>query len=88
MEKSEQRFVIKFFFVKAVGAKATHRELTTVLGHTAYLLREVKEWCARFAAGDLSCQEQFKAGRPFHILGKALSDFLEEFPFAIAGVLA
>jgi hypothetical protein len=41
----------------------------------------------RFAGGDVSCQNQFRAGRALHILGKALSDFLEEFPFATAGVL-
>jgi hypothetical protein len=56
MEKSDQRFIIKFFFMKGLGAKATHRELTAVLGPMAYSLRQVKEWRARFAAGDLSCQ--------------------------------
>jgi hypothetical protein len=56
MQKSEQRFVIKFFFMKGVGAKAIPRELSAVLGPTAYLSRQVKEWRTRCAAGDLSCQ--------------------------------
>jgi transposase len=88
IEKSEQRSVIKFFFLKGLAAKTIHRELTTVLGSTAYSLSQVKEWRARFATGKLSCQDEFRPGRPPHVLGKALSDFLEEFPFATAGVIA
>jgi hypothetical protein len=88
MEKSEQRFVIKFLFLKGLGAKAIHRELTAVLASTAYSLSQGKEWRARFAIGDLSCQDQFRTGRPPHVLGKALSDFLEEFPFASAAFIA
>jgi hypothetical protein len=43
MEKSEQRSVIKFFFLKGLGAKAIHSELTAVLGSIAYSLSQVKE---------------------------------------------
>jgi transposase len=88
MEKSEQRFVIKFIFLKGLGAKAIHRELTAVLASTAYSLSQVKGLRARFATGDLSCRDQFRTGRPPHVLGKALSDFLEEFPFASAAIIA
>jgi hypothetical protein len=42
MEKSEQRFVIKFLFLKGLGAKAIHRKLIAVLASTAYLLSQVK----------------------------------------------
>jgi hypothetical protein len=49
---------------------------------------QVKEWRARFATGDLSCQDQFRTGRPPHVLGKALCDSLEEFPFASAAIIA
>jgi hypothetical protein len=88
MEKSEQRFVIKFFFLKDLSSKAIHRELITVLGSTAYSLSQIKEWRARFKAGDLSCEDQFRTDRPPHVLGKALSDFLEEFPFVTAEIIA
>jgi transposase len=88
MEKSEQRFVIKFLFLKGLGAKAIHRALTAVLASTAYSLSQVKEWRARFATGDLSYQDQFRTGRPPHVLGKTLSDFLEDFPFASAAIIA
>jgi hypothetical protein len=43
MEKSGQRFVIKFLFLKGLGAKDIHRELTAVLASTAYSLSQVKE---------------------------------------------
>jgi hypothetical protein len=88
MEKSEQRFIIKFLFLKGLGAKAIHRELIAVLASTAYSPSQVKEWRARFAIGDLSCQDQFRTGRSPHVLGKDLSDFLEEFPFASAAIIA
>jgi hypothetical protein len=88
MEKPEQRFVIKFLFLKDLGAKAIHRELSAVLDPTAYSLASVEEWLSPFASGNRSCQDRFKAGRPVHVLGKPLSDFLEEFPFASAGVIA
>jgi transposase len=88
MEKSEQRFVIKFLFLEGLGVKAIHRKLTAVLASTAYSLSQVKEWRARFATGDISCQDQFRTGRPPHVLAKDLSDFLEEFPFTSAAVIA
>jgi hypothetical protein len=55
IEKSEQRFIIKFFFMKGLDTKTTHIELTAVLGTTAYSLRQVEEWRACFEAGELSC---------------------------------
>jgi hypothetical protein len=38
--------------------------------------------------GDLSCEDKFRLGHPAHILGKALSDFLEESAFVTSGVIA
>jgi hypothetical protein len=46
MEKSEQRFIIKFFFLKSLSSKAIQRKLITVLGSTAYSLTQIKEWRA------------------------------------------
>jgi hypothetical protein len=42
MEKSEQRFVIKFLFLKGLSADAIYSKLSTVLGPTAYSLAQVK----------------------------------------------
>jgi hypothetical protein len=88
MEKSEQRFVVKFLFLKGLGSKAIHTELTAVLGSTVYSLPQIKIWHVRFATGDLSCEDYLKPGRSPHVLGKALSDFFEHSPFASAGVIA
>jgi hypothetical protein len=88
MEKSEQRFFIKFLFLKGLGSNAIHSELTAVLDPTAYSRPQVKEWRIRFAKSDLSCQDQIRPGRPHHVLGKALSDFLAEFPFASSDLIA
>jgi transposase len=88
MEKSEQRFVIKFLFLKGLSANAIYRELSTVLGPIAYSLIQVNNWCTRFTDGDLTCSDQLRTGRPRHMLGTDLSQFLHEFPFATARQLA
>jgi hypothetical protein len=43
MEKSEQRFVMKFLFIKGLGAQVIERKLTAVLGANAFSLSQVKE---------------------------------------------
>jgi hypothetical protein len=53
MEKSKQRFVIKFLFLKGLGVNAIDRELTAVLASTACSLSQVKEWRTRFMTDDL-----------------------------------
>jgi hypothetical protein len=84
IEKSEQRSVIKFPFLKGLSANAISSELSAVLGPTAYSLSQVKKWCVRFTEGDLTCSDQMRTGRPDHRLGTELSQFLQEFPFATA----
>jgi hypothetical protein len=86
--KSEQRSVIKFFFRKGLGSKPIHRELTAVLAYITYLLTEIKELRAHFELSNLSCEDQYRHGRPLHVFGKILSDLLEEFPFATARIIA
>jgi hypothetical protein len=56
MEKLEQKFVAKLFFLKDFGFKEIHRELTAILSSTAYSLTQIKESCASFETGDLSCE--------------------------------
>jgi hypothetical protein len=87
MGKWDQRFVVKFFFRKGLGSKVIHRKLAAILGSTAYLLTQIKKWDARFKAGDLSCEDKFRPGRPPHVFGKDLSHFLQEFLFPTAGLI-
>jgi hypothetical protein len=75
-------------FLKGLGSKTIHSKLTAVLGRTAYSPSQIKKWRICFAKGYLSCQDQIRPGRPPHVLGKALSDLLEEFPLASAGIIA
>jgi hypothetical protein len=49
MEKSEQRLVMKFSFIKSLPANKIHRELTNVLRATACPLSQMKERRFRFA---------------------------------------
>jgi hypothetical protein len=70
MEKSEQRFVVKFLFLKGLGSMAIHTELTAVLGSTVYSLSQIKIRRARFATGDLSCKDYLKPRRPFMFWGR------------------
>jgi hypothetical protein len=88
MEKSEHRFVIKFLFLKRLSASTIDRELSTVIGPTAYFLVEVKNRRTRFTEGNLTWSDQLRTGRPRHTLGTDLSHFLREFPFAKARQLA
>jgi hypothetical protein len=37
MEKSQHRFVFKFFFLESLDSKAIHKELTAVLESITYL---------------------------------------------------
>jgi hypothetical protein len=51
-------------------------------------LTQIKEYYVRIKAGDLSCEDKFRPGRRLHVLGKVLCDFLEEFLFVIASLMA
>jgi hypothetical protein len=54
MEKEEQIFVVKFFWLKERGSKTIHQELMGTLGHDVYGLSQLKIWLQRFRTGDLS----------------------------------
>jgi hypothetical protein len=88
MKKSKQRFVVKFLFLKSLDSKVIHIKLIAVLGSIACSLIQIKEWRARFETSNLSCDDQSRPGHPPHVWRKALSDFLQEFPFATAGIIA
>jgi hypothetical protein len=69
-EKSEQRFIIKFSFMKGLSANKTRTKLTAVLGPTAFSLRQVKEWRASFGGRRPFMRDKFRADRSLHILGR------------------
>jgi hypothetical protein len=62
MEKEEQRFVIKYFWMKDWGAKRIHQELVITLGDDVYGVSQIKIWLQKFRNGDLSCKDFTLAG--------------------------
>jgi hypothetical protein len=88
MEKSEQKFVMKFLSIESLSAKAIHRELTGVLDATALSLFQSQKVALPLRSRRPFVPRPNQASRPRHVLGKPLFDFLEKFPFANAGVIA
>jgi hypothetical protein len=76
MEKEEQRFVMKFLWLKGWGAKKIHEELMTTLGDDSYGVSQLKISLHKFRDGDLSCKDSPRSGRPLLILGPQLEAFM------------
>jgi hypothetical protein len=88
MDPVEQRFVLEFLSLKRLGYKAVHRELYSVLGEHAYSLSQTKRWISRFKDGDLSSEDDDRSGRPLLDLSDGIRQYLENYPFTSAELLA
>jgi hypothetical protein len=89
MEKEEeQRFVMKFLWLKGWGTKGIHEELMSTLGDASYAVSQIKIWPQKFSNGDLSYKDSPRTGRPLLILGPPLEAFLQKYPFTSARVIA
>jgi histone-lysine N-methyltransferase SETMAR len=88
MNEHKQRFEIKFIWLQEHGSKVIHAQLRGILGPCAVSLPTVKRWLRRFRAGDTSCEDQPRSGRPLAILGDVLGKFLSKHPFASAKIMA
>jgi transposase len=88
MNGHEQISVMKFFFLGGKRHKAIHTELKAVLGEEVVSLATVKRWCQRFKPGDLSVDDEFRAGRPMSDLKEVTSQFLSDEPYLSARLLA
>jgi histone-lysine N-methyltransferase SETMAR len=88
MDKSEQRVVMKFLWMRGLGARRVHSKLSRVLGDDCYSLAAIERWLARFQEGDLSCGDQARPGRPQIDISGCLRAFLDRFPFASANMMA
>ena len=82
MEKHEQRFVIKFLWMRGLAPSAIYQELQNTLGSTAYSEDSVKNWVQRFVSSDTSCVDLRRDGNPRTDLSEPLREFLNDFPFA------
>jgi hypothetical protein len=88
MEKEEQRFVMKFLWLKGWGAKRIYEELMSTLGNDSYRVSQIKIWLQKFRNGDLSCKKSPRSGRHLLTLGLQLEAFKQKCPFARARVIA
>jgi hypothetical protein len=88
MEKEEQRFVVKFLWLKGWGTKRIHEELMNTLGNDSYAVSQIKFWLQKFRNSDLSCKDSPRSGRPLLTLGPQLEVFMQKYPLASARVIA
>jgi hypothetical protein len=78
MEKEEQRFVMKFLWLKGWGAKRMHEKLMSTLGDDSYGASQIKIWLQKFRNGDSSCKDSPCSGRPLLTLGPQLEAFMRK----------
>jgi hypothetical protein len=88
MEKEEQRFPSKCFWMKNWNSTKLHQELVTTLGSDAYGRFQIKIWFRQFGNGDPSWKDAPRTGHPPLTLGSQLAVFLQKYLFASARVLA
>jgi hypothetical protein len=88
MEESEQRVVIKFLWMKALGARRSHTKSTRVLGDECYSSAVIERWLARFRESDLSCAHHSRSGRPVIGISECLRVFFDKFSFARANMMS
>jgi hypothetical protein len=79
----QQRFVIKFFWLREYRRRQKHQELLAILGSDAYSEDLMKCWVARFQSGDISC-----AWQTFYRFCRDLSPIPTKSSFASARVLS
>jgi transposase len=82
MEKEEQRFVVKLFWLKGWEPKKIHQELMSTLADDARGLSQIKIWLQRFGTGGLSYSGLPRAERSPLTLGQQVEAFLQKYPFA------
>jgi hypothetical protein len=88
VEKSEQRVVITFQWMKGLGARRIHTKLSRVLGNDCDSLAAIELWPAGFGEGDLSCTNHSRSSRPVIDISECLCAFLEKFPFASVDMMS
>jgi hypothetical protein len=84
MQKKEQRFVVKFLWLRGERPRQIYHELLATIGSDACSSDSVQYWVARFASGDTSCEDVSRPGRPLTDLAEPLRLFLDDYPFASA----
>jgi hypothetical protein len=88
MEKRQQSFVIKFFWLREYHPRQIHQELFVTLRSDAYSEDSIQYWVARVESGDISCEDISRADRPITDLAEPFRLFLQDYAFASARMLS
>jgi hypothetical protein len=88
MEKAEQRVVIKSLWMKGVGARCIHIQLSRVPGDDYYNPAAIGHWLTRFRENHFSYAKHSRSGRPVINISEWLHPFLDRFPFASANMMS
>jgi hypothetical protein len=88
MEKEQQRFVMKFLWLKGWSAKKIHAKPMRTLGDDSQRVSQMKIWLQKFRNGDFSCKDCPLSGRPLFTLGPQREVFMQKHPFASARLIA
>ena len=88
MDNREQRFVIKYFFLKGWGYKKITTELTETLEDKALSMSTIQRRVSRFKSGDLSCNDLEREGRPNMEISDTISAILQDEPYSTARSIA
>jgi hypothetical protein len=88
MDRTEQRYVMKFLFMDGRKYKAIHIELSRVLKGHVVSVDVCKYWYRKFKAGNFSMDDQVRPGRPPIELSGAIMKLLSNEQFLSARVLA
>jgi transposase len=88
MHEREQRFVIKFLWLHALGGKFIHTQLSSIFTGTALSLSTVQRWLHRFKEGTTLYEDAERSHRPRVIIGHIMPKFPASYPFASAKVMS
>jgi hypothetical protein len=88
MDRTEQRYVVKFLFMDGRMYKAIQTELSRVLKGHAVSVDVCKYWCRKFKASGFSMDDRVRPEKPPIEFSGAIMSLLSDEPFLSARVLA
>jgi transposase len=81
MDEVEQRFVVKYFFIKGWGNKKITAELQATFQDSVLSNSTVKRWVRKFNNGDLFCDDDSRPGDPSQYWDRSCRSFLIDIHF-------
>jgi hypothetical protein len=88
MDEIEQRFVVKYLYIKGCRNNKITTELQTTFHDSAISNLTLTRWIRTFKNGDFSPDDDPRAGRAIPILGPVLRKFLDRDPVSSIKVIS